>query len=63
MLGFLAFQVVDPNTLDYDSEYESDDRQSDTEINELDGKNVSMCKFCDHAFTDKVRQLLVPLFG
>ncbi|ERL87532.1 hypothetical protein D910_04923 [Dendroctonus ponderosae] len=46
--------VVDPNTLDYDSEYESDERQSDTEMQELDGKNVSMCKFCDHAFTDKV---------
>lgn len=48
-------QVVDPNTLDYESEYESDDgRQSDMETNDLEGKNVSMCKFCDHAFTDKV---------
>ncbi|KAL1490797.1 hypothetical protein ABEB36_013433 [Hypothenemus hampei] len=48
------FQVVDPNALDYESEYESEERHSDTEmINELDGKNVSMCKFCDHAFTDQ----------
>lgn len=46
--------VVDPNTMDYESDYESDnERPSDAEINELDGKNVSMCKFCDHAFTDK----------
>lgn len=47
--------MVDPNTLDYESEYESDEgRHSDLETNDLEGKNVSMCKFCDHAFTDKV---------
>ncbi|KAF7270330.1 piragua [Rhynchophorus ferrugineus] len=46
--------VVDPNTLDYESDYDSEnDRNSEAETNELDGKNVSMCKFCDHAFTDK----------
>ncbi|XP_060523904.1 zinc finger protein 260 [Cylas formicarius] len=50
-----VIMVVDPNTLDYESDYESDnDRQSDNETNELDGKNVCMCKFCDHAFTDKL---------
>ncbi|CAH0559042.1 unnamed protein product [Brassicogethes aeneus] len=49
--------VVDPTALDYDSEFESDnERQSDNdalENNDYDCKNISMCKFCDHAFTDK----------
>ncbi|XP_050300290.1 zinc finger protein 271-like [Anthonomus grandis grandis] len=45
--------VVDPNSMDYESEYESDTRHSDVDPNELEGKNVSMCRFCDHAFTDK----------
>lgn len=51
--------VVDPNTLDYDSEYESDppngaEHHSDNETNDLEVfRNVFMCKFCDRAFTDK----------
>mgnify|MGYP005983646451 FL=1 len=50
--------VVDPTALDYESEYESEnDRPSDGENVETTdtygGKNVSMCRYCDHAFTDK----------
>ncbi|CAH1379742.1 hypothetical protein MTP99_003580 [Tenebrio molitor] len=50
--------VVDPTALDYESEYESDaERPSDTENvdagDTYGGKNVSMCRYCDHAFTDK----------
>ncbi|XP_066253525.1 zinc finger protein ZFP2-like [Euwallacea similis] len=47
--------VVDPNALDYESDADSDERHSDIETNDLEiNKNVSMCKFCDHAFTDTV---------
>ncbi|RZC38179.1 zf-H2C2 2 domain containing protein, partial [Asbolus verrucosus] len=50
--------VVDPTALDYESDYESDiERPSDAENAETNdtygGKNVSMCRYCDHAFTDK----------
>ncbi|XP_017774831.1 PREDICTED: zinc finger protein 436 isoform X2 [Nicrophorus vespilloides] len=61
--------VVDPNTLDYESDYESevngggggvighaivDHHNSDNETNDLcEFRNVFMCKFCDRAFTDK----------
>lgn len=50
--------VVDPTALDYESEGESENPASDNENAEPNdnygGKNVSMCRYCDHAFTDKV---------
>nr|XP_008198699.2 PREDICTED: zinc finger protein 883 [Tribolium castaneum] len=47
--------VVDPSALDYESSYESEnERMSDAENVEEGGKNVSMCRYCDHAFTDKL---------
>lgn len=54
--------VVDPKASNYESDYETDKEapQSDAEINdngetndtEPEGRGVSMCKYCDHAFTD-----------
>lgn len=49
--------VVDPSSLDFESEYETDhERHSENEnegTNDLyECRNVSMCKFCDQAFTD-----------
>lgn len=51
-----VIMVVDPTTLDYDTEYETDANEhvSDNDISEFNDfyKNVFMCKFCDQAFTD-----------
>nr|XP_023025905.1 zinc finger protein 665-like [Leptinotarsa decemlineata] len=53
-----VIMVVDPNALDYESDYESEkEPQSENEnceTNDIEpeGRGVSMCKFCDHAFTD-----------
>ncbi|XP_018570213.1 zinc finger protein 2 [Anoplophora glabripennis] len=55
--------VVDPSAYDYESDYESDKEiQSDNENGETndiehEGRGVSMCKFCDHAFTDSTECL------
>ncbi|KRT82050.1 zinc-finger associated domain containing protein [Oryctes borbonicus] len=51
--------VVDPHTMDYDSEYETDtnERHSDAEnleVNDMqEFRNVFLCKYCDQAFTEK----------
>lgn len=50
--------VVDPSSLDFDSEYETDNEHHSENENEglndlYECRNVSMCKFCDQAFTDK----------
>lgn len=52
--------VVDPATLDYESDFETDTNEHNNSDNEnetlsdlYESKNVSMCRFCDQAFTDK----------
>lgn len=58
--------VVDPMAFDYESSYESDkEQQSDNETGEPnetidiepESRGVSMCKYCDHAFTDNTECL------
>ncbi|KAJ8972562.1 hypothetical protein NQ317_010826 [Molorchus minor] len=50
--------VVDPLAYDYESDFESEkEGQSDNENGEAndietESRGVSMCKYCDHAFTD-----------
>ncbi|XP_056637160.1 gastrula zinc finger protein XlCGF26.1-like [Diorhabda sublineata] len=64
--GENVVMVVDPNTFDYETDVESEKEIviSDTENGESndvepepeqesEGRGVSMCKYCDHAFTDK----------
>lgn len=52
-----AVMVVDPNALDYDSEYETDTNEhvSDNENGDLNElyRNVFMCKYCDQAFSER----------
>lgn len=52
--------VVDPAALDYESDYETDTNEHNNSDNEnetlsdlYESRNVSMCRYCDQAFTDK----------
>lgn len=52
--------VVDPATLDYESDFETDTNEHNNSDNDnetlselYESKNVVMCRYCDQAFTDK----------